>query len=79
MPRVSLNKKKYKLKDLPEWIAGKLFSMGLHHKDAAEWIGLSPPAFCIRMKNGMFSYEEMLTLFDQLHATDEEILRIMKL
>lgn len=51
---------------------------GVMQKELAELIGLSPPAFSMRMKNGKFDYAEMVKIFDYLNAMDGERLRVMK-
>lgn len=79
MPRVAIKKKEYMVTDLSKWIVGKMYEMKLRQSDLAEMIGVSQPAFCQRLKKGMFSYEDLLTLLKNLNATDEEILKMMKL
>ena len=79
MPRIAIKKKEYMVTDLSKWIVGKMYEMKLRQSDLAEMIGVSQPAFCPRLKKGMFSYEDLLTLLKNLNATDEEILKMMKL
>ena len=79
MPRVAIKKKDYMVKDLSEWIVGRMHTMHLKQADVGEMIGISQPAFKNRLDKGLFSYGEMLTLLSKLKATDEEILRLMKL
>lgn len=79
MPRVTINKKKYKVKDISTWIAGKMFEKKLRQEDLSKLLGISQPAFSNRMKKGLFSYSDLLELLKELDATDEEILRLMKL
>lgn len=79
MPRVSINKKKYKLKDFSEWLVGRMNSMDLRQADVADMLGISQPAFSQRLKKSMFDLSEILTLFEKLKATEEEILRLMKM
>ena len=79
MPRIAIKKKEYMVTDLSKWIVGKMYEMKLRQSDLAEMIGVSQPAFCQRLKKGMFSYEDLLTLLKNLNATDEEILKMMKL
>ena len=57
----------------------KMYELNLTQADLAKIFGISQPAFSNRMKKGHFSYGDMLTLLKELHATDEEILRLMKL
>lgn len=79
MPRVAIKKKEYMVKDLCEWIAGRMRTMHLKQADMGEMIGISQPAFKNRLDKGLFSYAELVTILNKLNATDEEILRIMKL
>ena len=79
MPRVAIKKKEYMVNDLSKWIIGKMYEKHLKQENLAQAIGISQPAFCNRLKKGLFSYEDMLTLFKELEATDEEKLRLMTL
>lgn len=79
MPRVRIKKKEYKVSDLSKWIVSKMYERHLKQEYLAECIGISQPAFCNRLKKGLFSYDELLTLFKELEATDEEKLRLMTL
>ena len=78
MPRVTLKKKEYKVSDFSKWIIGKMYERGLTQANMACLIGITQQAFGRRLKLGMFSYYEMLVLLEKLDATDEEILRLMK-
>ena len=79
MPRITAKKKDYRVADLRKWIAGQMYLLGLKQSYLAEKIGITQPSFCQRLKKGLFTYEELLVLLDELHATDEEILKMMKL
>ena len=91
MPRVALSmeqKKRNKVKDLTAWIDGRMHSMGLKQKDIAKALNISQEAFSIRLnpktyeKNKRadpFKYGDLLVLFKFLDATDEEILRLLRL
>lgn len=79
MPRVLIRKKEYKVSDFSKWIAGKMYENHLSQNDLAKLIGISQPAFSNRLKKGMFDYTEMLTLLKELKATDNEILKLMKI
>ena len=78
MPRVAIKKKEYMVTDLSKWIVGKMYELDLTQNDLAEMIGITQPAFCQRLKKGMFSYLELLILLKRLSATDDEILKMMK-
>ena len=77
--RITAKKKDYMVADLSKWIAGQMYLLGLKQSDLAKKIGITQPSFCQRLKKGLFNYEELLILLDALQATDEEILKMMKL
>ena len=79
MPRVRLNRKKYMVKDLSEFIAGRMRTLGFTQAQMGKEINISQQAFSNRLEKGLVSYGELLTLFKKMNATDEEILRLMKL
>lgn len=81
MPRVTLKKKEYMIADLPGWIAGRMHKLGLRQTDVAKSLGIRQPSLSGRLSKGedLFSYGDLLTLFEELDATDEEILRLMRL
>ena len=56
-----------------------MFEKKLRQEDLSKLLGISQPAFSNRMKKGLFSYSDLLELLKELDATDEEILRLMKL
>lgn len=79
VPRVRIKRKDYKISDFSKWIAGKMLENGMNQTEMGALIGISQPAFQNRLKKGLFSYDDVLTLFEKLKATDEEILSLMKL
>lgn len=78
MPRVAIKKKDYMATDLSKWIVGKMYELGLRQTDVAQLLGISQPAFCQRLRAGFFTYKQLLVILEKLGATDEEILRFMK-
>lgn len=91
MPRVALSleqKKRNKIKDLIEWIDGRMHSKGLKQEDVAKELNITQEAFSIRLnpktyeKNKRadpFKFGDMLILFSILEATPEEKERLMSL
>lgn len=84
MPRVTINKKAYMLRDLANWIVGRMYVKGLRQKDVAQWIGINQQSMSRRLKQAKegkdaFSAGELITLLKNLDATDEEILRLTKM
>ncbi len=84
MPRVAIKKKQYMITDLSRWIVGKMREKNLRQVDIAGFLGLNQQSVSARIQNGLkgkdsFSQGELITLFKELEATDEEILRLLKL
>lgn len=79
MPRVAIKKKDYMISDLSKWIVGKMYAMKVRQRDMAELLEITQPAFCKKLKGSYFTYGELLSVLKKLEATDEEILRLMKL
>ena len=79
MPRVSIKKKDYMAQDLCDWIRGKLRRKHWTQKQLGEKINLSQPAMYKRLSNGKFDFAELLVIFKELEATDEEIVKLLRL
>ncbi|MCI9095505.1 MAG: hypothetical protein HFI95_04725 [Lachnospiraceae bacterium] len=79
MPRVSINKKKYLKTDLREWIIGRMKSLNLTQEDMSQMMNITQQAFGYRLREGNFKSDQLYVIFNRLQATDEEILRLMKL
>lgn len=84
MPRVSINKKKYMLRDLYVWINGKMLLKDINQTRLGEMLGISQQAASIRLsglKKGMdtLKHNDLAIIFKEFEATDEEILKFMKL
>lgn len=85
MPRVAINRKTYMLRDIAEWIEGRMSTKRLRQEDVAQWIGINQQSMSRRLKQAKegkenaFSVGELITLFKNLDATDEEILRLTKM
>ena len=85
MPRVAIKKKEYMIKDFTGWVIQKMKMNGLRQQDIADILGIAQGSFstrvkkCIKTGQNIFSFEEAIVLLKELEATDEEILRLMKL
>lgn len=79
MPRVHLYKQKYMLQDLSNWIIGRMRIMKKSQAYMGELLGISQVAFGKRLQKSNFEYSQMLVILKELQATDEEILKFMKL
>lgn len=79
MPRVAINKNKYLQRDLREWIKGRMDTLGKNQAYMGEKLNLSQQTFGYRLRNSIFTNAQLPIIFKELEATDEEILRLMKL
>lgn len=79
MPRVTINKNKYLQKDLREFITGRMKSLGKNQAYMGEKLNISQPTFGYRLRKSTFTNAQLPIIFKELEATDEEILRLMKL
>lgn len=88
MPRVSIKKKDYMIKDLAGWISGRMHIKGIRQDEVAKVLGISQQALSARLnpkkyKSGVvtdpFSYGDLLELFKLLDATDEEKQQLLTL
>ncbi|MFG6369276.1 MAG: hypothetical protein K1W16_12790 [Lachnospiraceae bacterium] len=79
MPRVVIKKKDYKQSDLSAYIVGRMYTLQIKQADMARELNITQPAFCNRLARGYFTYKDLLTIFKKLGATEEEIVRLMKL
>lgn len=79
MPRVHILHKNYMLQDLSDWITGKMRIMKKSQAYMGKMLGISQVAFGKRLKGAKFEYAELLEILKELQATDEEILKFMKL
>lgn len=87
VPRVTVKKREYKLKDLKVWICGQMRAHGLKQKDVAQKLGITQQAFSARLKINLggkgresdpFSYWDLMILFELFETSDEEKLRLLK-
>lgn len=87
MPRVAVNKKKYKLADLQAWIIGQMHAKGLNQNHVAKELGISQQALSIRLQpsknkkkdKDSFSYGDLLTLFKLFNTPEEDLIRLMRM
>lgn len=78
MPRVSIKKKDYKVTDFMRWLIGEMGVRGIRQKDIGEWLGISQPAVCNKMKKCEFSLKELITIFEKFGTSEEQIGKLLK-
>ena len=79
MPRVSINKKKYKVNDIGSWVVSRLFKERKRYADLAEALDTTRQNVYYKIHHNSFTYGDLLTIFDFFESTDEEILYVMRL
>lgn len=91
MPRIAAKKKDYKVFDLKGWIEGQMRIHGINQKQVGEALGISQPQVSYLLKvpkkekdrtlNRMdvFTYGDLLTLFELFDTPDEEKIRLLTL
>lgn len=78
MPRVILTREARKVCDFSNWIIGKMYEKKKNQEYLASVLGITQPAFSVKLKKGNFKHSETLMILKELEATDEDILRMMK-
>ena len=79
MPRVCINKKQYKEESIGSWIVGQLFKKNLKKSSLAEALDITIHGLRWKLHNNSFDYPDLLTVFDFLGSTDDEVLYVMRL
>ena len=79
MPRVAINKKKYKVNDLSGWIVSQLFKRKLKRQALADALDITRQALHWKLHHNSFTYGDLLTIFEFFGSSDEEILYVMKI
>lgn len=79
MPRVNINRKQYKVDDFGSWLIGRLHKAKKTEQMLADELDITRQAVSYKIKHCSFSYSDLITVFEFLQITDEEILQVMKL
>lgn len=79
MPRVAINKKKYLKTDLRVWMSGKMKVLGKNQEHMGEALEISQQAFGTRLREANFTNEQLYIIFKELEATNDDIIRLMRL
>lgn len=79
MPKVlPLSAIERKKQEFTKWIRGKRAEEGVSQAALGQAWNVSQAGACIKVKTGNMSYSDLVIMFRELHATDEEILKVMK-
>jgi hypothetical protein len=78
-PRGFYDKEKYLSDCLVEFIEGRRKTLNKSQSDLGELLNMTQQAFSSRMARRNFTYLQVVKLLEFLQATDEEMLRLMKM
>lgn len=78
MPRVILNKRKYKSTDFRKWLIGELKVRKISQAEVGKWYGIKQSAVSQKISRCDFDFSDLVILFDNLGTTPEEIGRLLK-
>lgn len=81
MPRISIKKKEYNASDLCDWIYLKRRKVKISMEELAHELGMTRNTLYLKLNDNSakFDYYQLMQIFKILKATDEEILRFMKI
>ena len=79
MPRIKAKSKTYRMTDMEAFILRRTKELHITQKDLAEKLGGTQASLNYRIKNGALKHSDVLTILKELQASDEDILKLMKL
>ena len=79
MPRACVNFKAYKIESIGSWIVGQLFKKRLKKTALAEALDITRQGLDWKLRNNSFDYADLITIFDFLRSTNEEIIQVMRI
>lgn len=79
MPRIHLKKKEYLKTDLRLWVSGKMKILGKNQEHMGEALEISQQAFGTRLREANFTNDQLYVIFKELEATNDDIIRLMRL
>lgn len=91
MPRILAKKKDYKVLDLKGWVYSQMKMHGMNQSQIGEALGVSQPRMSTMLKVpekdkdrvldkiDVFTYGDLLTLFELFDTPDEEKIRLLTL
>lgn len=79
MPRVTIKKQQYMVSDLNRFIREKMYEKKITQAHMAKLLGIAQSSFSVKLRDSAFNYIQLIKIFKELKASDEEILRAMRL
>ena len=79
MPRVAIKKKEYLLSDFSEWVIGRMKTLGYTQEQMGAKIGIGQSSFSEKLRQKKFTLADVITILQVLDASDNEIVRLMRM
>lgn len=79
MPRVRIKKKEYMISDLTKYIVGEMYAQDISQEEMAYHLGITQQAFSYRLRHNIFSYGDLLTIFNVLETPNEVKVKLLTL
>lgn len=79
MPRVEALRPAYMAKDIGSRIVGLMFKSKVSQTALAKELGITQGGLHYKLMNNAFTYKDLIIIFHETKATDEEILELMKI
>ena len=79
MPRIAALKPEYMAKDIGSRIVGLMFKNKVSQTALARELGITQGGLHYKLMNNSFTYRDLIIIFRETKATEEEILELMKI
>lgn len=79
MPKTYLNDADRAIEKYRRWYKTAKATHDINDEQIAKKIGISQPAISQKMNGGTISLRDALIIFREMNATDEEILKLMRM
>lgn len=78
MPRIKELRPQYMANDIGSRVVGLMFKSKISQTALARELGITQGGLHYKLSNGAFTYKDLIIIFKEVGATDEEILELMK-
>ena len=73
MPKVYLNENERLIERFVSWVYGEMKRQGVHQKDMAEELEITPSALCQKLKNRSLTFKDFLIMVRVLDPDAKEL------
>lgn len=78
MPRVKINRRKYMLNDLSDYIRRQLRENKINQSDLAKMCGCSQPTISYKLNTHSLDLNDLITIFSYFDTSPEELAKLLK-